>query len=466
MPRSLFGAAPVHITASNRMRIRLLQLRDVLKDSFWFIPALMALTATVLALYLVSVDHVLGSDWVKNFGWIWSGGPDGARSVLATVAGSMMTVISIVFSLTITTLAQTSSHFGPRVLRNFTSHRGVQFTLGVFIATFVFCLLVLRTVRSVQESEFVPYLAVNVGVLLTLSSLAVLIYFIHHIAQSIQAERLIADVGRDIMAVLGAQFPNKKEETRHSAEPSPAMWEQARTLAHDDNGYVQHFDLQTLIVRAAQIDVIVRVHARPGDFVWGGAPLLDVLPPERVTAEVRDRLVRCFSLGRRRTPRQDAVYAVQQLVEIAAHALSPGINEPFTALACIDWLGAALALVTHGNFSSEQCFDEQGALRALVRPVTFDELAHTSFDQIRLYGANNTDVMLRLLGLVGALAGRTSRKEIRRVLSHHANLIATDSAHIVNAQDRQRVMEAHAATLNALAKGRSDVNSTELSNAL
>ena len=334
------------------MRLRLLQLRDILRDSFWFIPALMALSATALALSLVSVDHALGSDWVVDIGWIWSGGPDGARSVMATVAGSLMTVISIVFSLTITTLAQTSSHFGPRVLRNFTSHRGVQFTLGTFIATFVFCLLVLRTVRSVEESQFVPYLAVNVGVLLTLSSLAVLIYFIHHISQSIQAERLIADVGREIIETLPEQFPRVEQSGPHSAEPSAARWDEARALAHGENGYVQHFDLEKLIHEAAEADVIVRVHARPGDFVWSSTPLLHVLPPERVTEEIHNRLVGCFQLSFRRTPRQDPVYSVQQLVEIAAHALSPGINEPFTAIACIDWLGASLALAAEIDVST------------------------------------------------------------------------------------------------------------------
>ena len=434
------------------MRIRLLQLRDILRDSFWFIPALMALAATALALWLVSIDRALGSEWVTNVEWIWSGGPDGARSLLATVAGSLMTVISIVFSLTITTLAQTSSHFGPRVLRNFTSHRGVQFTLGTFIATFVFCLLVLRTVRSVQESQFVPYIAVNVGVLLTLSSLAVLIYFIHHIAQSIQAERLIADAGREIVSTLPAQFPEQKLSKAQSAEPSSEMWKQAQTLTREDIGYVQLFDTHKLVGEAEAAGALVRVHVRPGDFVCSGAPIMDVLSKAPLSTDSRERLVSCLQLSHRRTAMQDPIYSVQQLVEIAAHALSPGINEPFTALSCIDWLGAALVLASQRDVPPTQLFDAQGSLRALVRPVTFEELARTAFDQIRVYGASNTDVMLRLMELISTMAKRTSREDIRAVLSMHANLIATDSAHIVNAMDRQRVLEAHQAALNALAE--------------
>ena len=162
-----------------------------------------------MALGIVAIDHAIGSAWVKNIGWVWSGGAEGARSVLSTIAGSIMTVVSIVFSLTVTTLAQTSSHFGPRVLRNFTSDRGVQLTLGTFIATFVYCLLVLRTIRSVEESSFVPYLAVNIGVLLALVSLAVLIFFIHHVSQSIQAENLIAAVGHDFERSVQVLFPER-----------------------------------------------------------------------------------------------------------------------------------------------------------------------------------------------------------------------------------------------------------------
>ena len=214
------------------MKLRLIQIRDSLADSFWFLPALMALLAGGAALGSVALDHKIGSGWVQSIGWVWSGGADGARGVLSVVAGSVMTVVSIVFSLTISVLAQTSSHFGPRVLRNFTSDRKVQFTLGTFISTFVYCLLVLRTVRSVEESAFVPYLSVNIGVLLALASLAVLIFFIHHISQSIQAENLIAAVGEDFQNSLTVLFPERigqpqNATSNHCQPPDENQWQQA-----------------------------------------------------------------------------------------------------------------------------------------------------------------------------------------------------------------------------------------------
>ena len=263
------------------MKLRLLKLYDALIDSFWFLPATMAVLAGAAALFSVAMDHRLGSSWVKNLGWVWSGGADGARSVLSVVAGSVMTVISIVFSLTISVLAQTSSHFGPRVLRNFTSDRGVQFTLGTFISTFIYCLLVLRTVRSVEELAFVPYLSVNIGVFLALASLAVLIFFIHHVSQSIQAENLIADVGEDFQRSLHALFPervgesaeeNSNSESASTCEaPDDSDWDESQHVDAEQSGYLQRLDDGQLMHLATKHDLIIKLQKRPGDFVAADA---------------------------------------------------------------------------------------------------------------------------------------------------------------------------------------------------
>ncbi|MEO7998766.1 MAG: DUF2254 domain-containing protein [Gemmatimonadaceae bacterium] len=442
------------------MKLALLRIRDSLRDSFWFLPLIMALLAAVGAFASVAFDHAIGEKWVANFGFIWSGGPDGARSVLSTVAGSLMTVISIVFSLTITTLAQTSSHFGPRVLRNFTSNRGVQFTLGTFIATFIFCLLVLRTVRSVNESQFVPYLSVNIGIVLTLISLGVLIFFIHHIAQSIQAETLTADVGRAILRSVPGLFPKRLvtatvagHETRLPPPTPPTFeWENARVVSSRNTGYVQNIDEGRLLRLATEQDRVIRLRARAGDFLWSGAVLIDVLPASPVIDEFEDALAGSFSIGSRRTPDQDAVYGVQQLVEIAAHALSPGINEPFTALSSIDWLGAALAEVAGREFPALVSVDENNAPRVLARALDFRDLMHASFDQIRAYGSANADVMMRLLDVIIALAPLLSRVRDVETLAYHANLVATDASHIDNAYDRQRVIARHEVALGVFAQ--------------
>ena len=253
----------------------------------------MALLAGVLAFASVALDRKLGDGWAVGIGWVWAGSADGARSVLSVVAGSVMTVVSIVFSLTITALAQTSSHFGPRVLRNFTSDRGVQLTLGTFIATFVYCLLVLRTVRSVEELRFVPFLSVNIGVALALVSLAVLIYFIHHVSEMIQAENLIAGAGRAFQDALPRLFPEQIGRTGPAAAPPPEdSWQGARTVMSDGHGYLQRIDDHRLLQLAVEHDLCCKLDRRPGDFVLRAAPLMRIQPTPRLTRVIEHAAVR------------------------------------------------------------------------------------------------------------------------------------------------------------------------------
>lgn len=434
------------------MRLRLAKMRDALADSFWFLPAVMAVVAGVAALGSVALDHRLGDSWVRDIGWVWSGGADGARSVLSTVAGSVMTIVSIVFSLTLSTLAQTSSHYGPRVLRNFTSDRGNQFVLGTFIATFVYCLLVLRTVRSVEESRFVPFLSVNVGVGLALASLAVLIYFIHHVSQSIQAENLIAEVGRDFEQAMPRLFPKRVGQPEGEPAPPEEAWQEARVVESAGTGYLQGVDDERLLDLATRHDLQLKLQRRPGDFVSQDSPLLLALPAPRLSARIENDLAACFVWGKHRTPQQDALYSVQQLVEIACHALSPGINEPFTAMTCIDWLGASLRQVAQREMPSPLRHDASGRLRIIARAVSFDEMARAVFNPIRLYGSSDPDVLAHLLEAIEQIAPHVRREEDRASLARQARLIALDAAQVENSDDRERVAQAVQSALRVLAE--------------
>jgi uncharacterized membrane protein len=433
------------------MKLRLIKLRDALADSFWFLPTVMALVAAAAALGAVALDHKIGAGWVRSINFVWSGGPDGARGVLSVIAGSVMTVVSIVFSLTITALATTSAHYGPRVLRNFTSDRGVQVTLGTFIGTFVYCLLVLRTVRSVQENAFVPYLAVTLGIALALASLAVLIFFIHHIAQSIQTENLIATVGIDLERAFTTLFPDEIGEG-HVPELvlPPDYWRQAREIGAHDRGYVQRIDDEALMRVTTTHDLQVDLRRRPGDFVARQALLLRVRPVERLTEKIENELRECVALGTRRTPHQDPRYSLQQLVEIAAHALSPGINEPYTALGCLDWIGGALGGLVGRALPSAQRCDADGGLRVLAPAVTFAELASESFDEIRTYGASSPEILSGVLGVITELAPRLRRAADRDVLRQHVRKVAADSVRIVNEDDRRIVQRRAEAALRLL----------------
>lgn len=435
------------------MKLQLINIRDAVVDTFWFLPALMALLAAGAALATIAIDSAVGDAWLRDTSWVWLGGPEGARSVLSVIAGSIMTVVSIVFSLTVTTLAQTSSHYGPRVLRNFTADRGVQFTLGTFIATFIYCLMVLRTVRSIENS-FVPYISVNIGMLLALVSMAVLIYFIHHISQNIQAENLIANVGEQFLESLPVLFPERigrpSNNTRSEQLPDDSQWQAAYIVLSAATGYVQVVDDEQLIKLATQHDLMLQLARRPGGFVTTTSTLLHVLPRAHINPDIELQLRDCFSLGVHCTPHQDAKYMMQQMVEIGVHALSTGINEPFTALACIDWIGASLCGVARRELPMALRQDEHGRLRVIACTLDFEELTDTAFDQIRLYGASNPDVMLHLLKTIGDIASDVRRDSDRNALVRHAQLVGEDASQIVNLTDRRRVADRLQETLMTL----------------
>ena len=454
------------------MKLQLLRLYDALTESFWFVPLLMAGLAAAAALGSVALDKQLDDGFIDSTGWIWSGSATGARSVLSTIAGSVMTVVSIVFSITVTALAMMSSQFGPRILRNFTADRGNQITLGTFIATFIYCLMVLRTVRSVEESAFAPHLSVTIGVAMAVASLAILIYFIHHVSQSLQVEYLIAEVGHEFQQLLPKIFPEEVGKVREKslqdegkADANPCSceisWEQASVITSSVNGYIQRVDHAKIMRIANKEDLVVQLVRRPGDFVAHEMLLLRAWPPFHVTAKIKQGLAECFVFGSHRTPHQDITYPVQQLVEIALHALSPGINEPFTALNCIDWLSTSLRGVIVRVIPSPCRYNNHGTLRVIARPYRFEEFAVAAFDQIRLYGSNNPEIVLRLLEVIAELAPYLHREDDRQSLIRHTTLIGEDASRIINPSDRQRVESYQQQVILALTVQRIQANSPQ-----
>lgn len=438
------------------MKARLFQIYFSLASSFWFLPALMAVGAAGLALLSVSLDHELGKDVLSDVDFVWSGGAEGARSVLSVIAGSIMTVVSIVFSLTITTLAQTSSHFGPRVLRTFTSDRGNQAVLGTFIATFVYCLMVLRTVRTEDNALFVPFVSVNVGLLMALASLGVLIYYIHHVSRSIQADHLIASVAADFQATLPRVFPRQLGERGPGlcgyAMPDELDAQTVQSLVSPKEGYLLSVNADQLMELAQKHQLVFHLYSRPGEFLIKGACLGNIASNRHVDEKLEEALAGCFEWGHTRTPYQDILFPMQQLAEIAAHALSPGINEPFTAMTCIDWMGACLRAVAQVEPPSPFRYDAEGSLRVVTREISFEEIAGQAFHPIRLYGSSNPALMRHLLGAIGNLRPHLCRTADRDALIRHVELIQEDLHHIVNESERKSTRRAADKTLVTLAE--------------
>jgi len=299
------------------MKAILITVWATIRTSYWFIPSLMAIGAIVLSFVTTAVDSRIGSEWLENIGWLYANKPAGARAVLSTVAGSMITVAGVTFSMTILSISHTTSQVGPRLVNNFMRDRGNQFTLGVFIATFLYCLMVLRTVRNADTppaggvsdsvelaAAFVPHVAVMVGLFLAIASVGVLIFFIHHIPETIHVSNIIAGVGRELNMKIEDQFParvgqpNDDDSERESeANLSEDFYEDAKRVGSDVIGYVEYLDSEGLMNLAIKHDLVLRLLANPGDFRTRENALLLASPESRVTDEVRDAIRAKFIFG-------------------------------------------------------------------------------------------------------------------------------------------------------------------------
>lgn len=408
------------------MKSLLLKHWDRLRSSFWFIPSLMAACAIGLALGTVTLDEAVTDQWLRSQGWIYTGGPAGASAVLSSIAGSMITIAGVVFSMTLVALTLASSQFGPRLLRNFMRDTANQVVLGTFVGTFLYCLLVLRTIRRSDELPFVPHLSVTLGVVFAIASIGVLIYFIHHVSVSIQAEEIVARVGAELISTIERRFPERRSTPVADAAPAiPAAFERdARAAGSASDGYIQHIDMDGLVSAAAEADALLEVVQRPGDYVVRGGPLVRAWPGDRLTDEVAAEVTAAFLLGKRRTPAQDPAFSINQLVEIAVRALSPGVNDPFTAITCVDRLGSALCRLAARDLPSPYYRDGQQRVRVIAPAATFVALADAALTQIRQNARSSVAVSIHLLDTIAVIATVLHRAEDRAALRHHAELIA------------------------------------------
>jgi uncharacterized membrane protein len=442
------------------VKTRLSSLLDLLRTSYWFVPALMALAAGTLALLVLGVDH-REPEWIDPARWwLYGGDHDGARSVLGVIVGSMISVISVVFSITIVTLTLASGQFGSRVLRSFLRDTGNQVTLGTFIATFTYALVVLATVQGEEGREFVPALAVTVAMGLVLASLGVLIFFIHHVATSIQADMVIRGISAELRDAIDRLYPEGlgEEIEAQAGSPSgaflpPSFEEEALEVEADRVDYLQAVDEEGLMRMAEEEDLVVRIRKRPGDFVMEGEALAEAYRAAESPEALMPSLRRLFVQGKSRTMSQDAGFGIDQLVEIAVRALSTGINDPSTAATCVDRLSAALRILASRQFPQPARFDAEGRMRVLAATPAFSGMVDTAFDRIRANAGSSAAVLSRILEGIEKIAEGARTEEDRAALRRHADLtLEAGEESLSEAIGLPAVQERHAAAVRALAR--------------
>lgn len=440
------------------MKTQWFEIWDYLRSSLWFVPTVMALAAIAGAFGTVALDERMTTEWLGRLGWRYTGGAEGASLMLSTLAGSMIAIAGTVFSLTLVALSLATTQLGPGLLRNFMRDTTNHVVLGTFLATFLYCMLVLRTIRRADESVFVPHLSVSIAILLGTASLGVLIYFIHHVSVSIQTEEVVARVGRDLIRGIDRLFPGPSGQlapqnaTAASEAGLPEAFEhEARPIGSDEDGYLQRIDLDALAALAEREDLRIRLERRPGQYLVKGHALLTVWPGDRVDDTLAQEVHAALVIGHQRTDAQDVEFTIIQLVEIAVRALSPGINDPFTAIACIDRLGAGLCRLAMRDMPSASRFDTQGHLRLVAPGCSFVGLLGTAFSQIRQNARADPAILTRLLETIAQVATVAHRCEDRVALARHAAMIARAAREAVpEAEDRLAVEERFEAVMLVL----------------
>ena len=439
------------------MRNRLTSTWDALFASYWFVPGLLALGSVLLAILMVWIDT--GEDkltWLRNLSFIYLNQPDAARTLLSSIASSMIGVAGVTFSITMVVLSLTSGQYGPRLLGNFMRDRGNQIVLGVFIGNFIYCLLVLRTVRSADESgaltAFVPHLAVTFSVLLAAFGLGVFIYFIHHTAQSIQASSIITTIADKLESLIKKLYPEEQlshqrglsDEAQRVASSVPEDFDdEAHSVRMKRSAYLQTVGTQDLVAAAKEHNVILKVTHRPGTFLLERRPLLHVWPAERLDDELEGELRSAFSFGPRRTPLQDFDFLFDQLTEVALRALSPGINDPVTAIECINRIGEGFNLLASREPISPYFCDDEGELRLIYTQINISDLVANTFGPLRRFSGDNMMVSMHMLQTIKVLRTLNDHPELNDALIEQANLILEVASDVLIEADLEAVRRAH-----------------------
>jgi uncharacterized membrane protein len=430
---------------------------DRLKVSFWFAPLVMSLGAILLAWAMYWVDERIPNEALQSSPFVLSGTPGEMRSALLNMAGTVLATAGVVFTLLTLPLSTVAAQYGSRLLRVFLGDRTTQFVLGMFVGTFVYCIAAALSIPSVTVQPEGPQLTATVGVYLMLATFATLILLVQHISTMLQAPNIAAAAGAELREVVSAEISSGVtggDDGEHPLASPPEPRGAPDALAEAEGypvrarrtGYVQYIDSDILCTLAEEKNLVIRLLHKPGRHVGTGAVLALVVagqpgaPAGRVDEQAGKLMRGAFQIGNGRTPTQDVEYAVNQLAEMAVRAMSPAINDPFTAMTCLDHIGDGLVMFLQRGERGSHYYDRDGRLRLVLEPVTFDELLGAAFDMLRHASCDNASVLLHMLEVIDAISQEAQAPEARRLLLRHVSLIQAESeAGDLIEQDRQAI---------------------------
>ncbi|HEV2528792.1 MAG TPA: DUF2254 domain-containing protein [Thermomicrobiales bacterium] len=423
-----------------------------LQDQLWFIPSILTVAAVLLAFVMVWVDRTLIGQRRPETDWLFGAGASGAREVLSAISSTMITVTGLVFSITVVALQLASSQYTPRVLRTFTGDRGNQLVLGVFIATFTYSLLVLRTVREGNDdgiAPFVPSASVTVALLLAGASVGFLIYFISHAANAMRASVIIDRAARDTLAVVRRLYPDRDDDAadpgkRPRAETPPIPATGVVDIRATRSGYLQEISDDGLLAALSPDDLSLELSVTVGSHVLAGTVIGQAWPTERIDLDgLQDQVTDALILGHERTMHADVDFGLRQLSDIAVRALSPGINDPTTATQCIDRLAEILGLIAVRPEPVAVRRDQESRGTLIRRPLSWEELLRTAFDEIRHYGSDDPMVARHLSRTLRLLIDIVPTDRVQPLLDLRGAVVAMSDREIEDPGDVARIETAY-----------------------
>ena len=402
---------------SKRLPLTLRHAMYSLRGGFLIRPLTIALVLGCAGAFLswLEEEFPAASGWVPTTLFPSHADPQVAQVILAGIAASIMTVVSIVFAILLMTLTLASMQFSPRIIVSFSRDRVTQWTLGIFLGTFSYCIAALPAARSLPH-PFAPVATVLGAMVLTLACVGVLLFFIHHISQAISVNHIVDRIAAETEAMIDEIMPRPRRLDRlDDAEPLRPNPSEVAVLS-DDSGYIRYVDTRRLLALAKYYHVSIRVLRRVGHFVPAGIPLMMVSKGKRLSPEGTAELLAAFDFGPTRTLQQDVEFGVLQIVDVALKAISPAVNDPTTAINCVDQLSRILIRFASREPPEDLLYDPPGIVRASLGWIHFERLLEAAFEQIRMYSKKDVAVSLRLLRALGDIAASTPDAEFHRIL--------------------------------------------------
>jgi len=436
-------------------RLRLLFRKALynLRGGFLVRPVTIALVLGVAGAVLSWIEETNPSlsDWVPRVPFFSHGDPAVAQVILSDIATSTMTVVSIVFAILLMTLTLASMQFSPRIIVSFARDRVTQWTLGIFLGTFLYCMAALPAAHS-RPTPFAPVMTVMGAILLAILCVALLLFFIHHISQAISVNHIVDRIATETEAVIDEVMPEPRRHVHLETSDSavPAVWEVS--VANDVAGYIRYVDLKQLLGLAASHHVKIQLIRRVGQFVPTGTPLLRVNRADRLSPELASAFQAAFDFGPTRTLQQDIEFGVLQIVDIALKAISPAVNDPTTAVGCVDQLSRILIRFASREVPEPRLYDLRAVARVHIQWIDFEKLLESAFGQIRMYSESDVAVSLRLLRALGDIASTSHDENYRRLLLNHGRRVVDGCAKQICAEDL-RNLNTRLAELERLVNG-------------